>query len=76
MIECLIAAVFFEARDQPVQGQFAVAEVVMNRVESDRCDCKLALYGLVPSLKEYCCNQTLNHLLTSDTCVDVYCRLA
>ena len=36
MIECLIAVVFFEARDQPVQGQFAVAEVVMNRVESDR----------------------------------------
>ena len=33
MIECLIAAVFFEARDQPVQGQFAVAEVILNRVD-------------------------------------------
>ena len=29
-------AVFFEARDQPLTGQQAVAEVVMNRVESPR----------------------------------------
>lgn len=36
MLECLIAVIFFEARDQPLEGQFAVAEVVMNRVESDR----------------------------------------
>jgi spore germination cell wall hydrolase CwlJ-like protein len=28
--------VFFEARDQPIDGQYAVAEVVMNRVASDR----------------------------------------
>ena len=34
MLECLVAAVFFEARDQPLEGQFAVAEVVMNRVAS------------------------------------------
>lgn len=33
---CMAAAVFFEARDQPIQGQIAVAEVVMNRVESPR----------------------------------------
>ena len=33
---CLAAAVFFEARDQPLDGQYAVAEVVMNRVSSDR----------------------------------------
>jgi spore germination cell wall hydrolase CwlJ-like protein len=33
---CLAAAVFFEARDQPLEGQYAVAEVVMNRVSSDR----------------------------------------
>lgn len=36
MLECLIAAIFFEARDQPLEGQFAVAEVVVNRVESIR----------------------------------------
>lgn len=36
MLECLVAAIFFEARDQPIEGQFAVAEVVMNRVESPR----------------------------------------
>ena len=33
---CLAMAVFFEARDQPLAGQQAVAEVVMNRVESTR----------------------------------------
>ena len=36
MLECLVAAIFFEARDQPLEGQFAVAEVVMNRVASPR----------------------------------------
>ena len=34
MLECLVAAIFFEARDQPLEGQFTVAEVVMNRVDS------------------------------------------
>jgi len=33
---CLAAAIFFEARDQPLSGQQAVAGVVMNRVESPR----------------------------------------
>jgi spore germination cell wall hydrolase CwlJ-like protein len=33
---CLAAAIFFEARDQPIDGQRAVADVVMNRVESNR----------------------------------------
>jgi len=31
-LECLAVAIFFEARDQPIEGQMAVAEVVMNRV--------------------------------------------
>lgn len=35
-IECLAVAVFFEARDQPLAGQYAVAEVVMNRVADPR----------------------------------------
>jgi len=33
---CLAAAVFFEARDQPLEGQRAVAEVVLNRAASPR----------------------------------------
>ena len=33
---CLAAAIFFEARDQPLDGMMGVADVVMNRVESDR----------------------------------------
>ena len=33
---CLAVAVYFEARGEPLQGQYAVAEVVMNRVEDAR----------------------------------------
>jgi len=32
--ECLAEALYFEARGESVKGQFAVAEVIMNRVES------------------------------------------
>jgi len=35
-LTCLAAAVYFEARGEPVDGQIAVAEVVVNRVEDDR----------------------------------------
>jgi spore germination cell wall hydrolase CwlJ-like protein len=35
-LECLAVAVFFEARDQVIEAQFAVAEVVMNRVMDQR----------------------------------------
>jgi len=31
-LECLVAAIFFEVRDQPPLGQEMVAQVVMNRV--------------------------------------------
>ena len=31
---CLAEAIYFEARGEPVEGQFAVAEVILNRVES------------------------------------------
>jgi len=31
---CLTQAIYFEARGEPVLGQYAVAEVVMNRVDS------------------------------------------
>jgi len=36
MLECLAVAIFFEARSEPVGGQFAVAEVVINRVNDTR----------------------------------------
>jgi hypothetical protein len=34
--ECLANAVYFEARGEPIRGQLAVAEVVMNRAASGR----------------------------------------
>ena len=34
--ECLANAVYFEARGEPLEGQLAVAEVVMNRAASGR----------------------------------------
>ena len=33
---CLAEAIYFEARGEQVKGQFAVAEVILNRVKSDR----------------------------------------
>jgi spore germination cell wall hydrolase CwlJ-like protein len=35
-LECLTEALYFEARGESVKGQFAVAEVILNRVESAR----------------------------------------
>ncbi|MCL6284373.1 cell wall hydrolase [Ruegeria sp. 2012CJ41-6] len=34
--QCLAEALYFEARGESVKGQFAVAEVILNRVESSR----------------------------------------
>lgn len=34
--KCLAEALYFEARGESVKGQFAVAEVIMNRVDSPR----------------------------------------
>lgn len=35
-LTCLSEALYFEARGETVRGQFAVAEVILNRVDSDR----------------------------------------
>jgi spore germination cell wall hydrolase CwlJ-like protein len=35
-LQCLSEALYFEARGETVKGQFAVAEVIMNRVSSER----------------------------------------
>lgn len=32
--QCLATAIYFEARGEPLPGQVAVAEVILNRVES------------------------------------------
>ncbi|MEM8554745.1 MAG: cell wall hydrolase [Pseudomonadota bacterium] len=34
--ECLAEALYFEARGESIKGQFAVAEVILNRVKSSR----------------------------------------
>lgn len=33
---CMAAAIYFESRSEPLHAQYAVAEVIMNRVESKR----------------------------------------
>lgn len=35
-VQCLAEALYFEARGESIKGQFAVAEVIMNRVASSR----------------------------------------
>lgn len=35
-LECLAEALYFEARGESVKGQFAVAQVILNRVKSER----------------------------------------
>jgi N-acetylmuramoyl-L-alanine amidase len=35
-LACLALAVYFEARGEPVAGQLAVAQVVINRARSDQ----------------------------------------
>jgi spore germination cell wall hydrolase CwlJ-like protein len=35
-LTCLALAVYFEARSEPVKGQLAVAQVIINRVESGK----------------------------------------
>lgn len=34
-VTCLALTIYYEARDQPLAGQLAVAEVVLNRVENE-----------------------------------------
>ena len=35
-VKCLATAVYFESKGEPIEGQLAVAQVIMNRVESGR----------------------------------------
>ena len=48
MITCLALNIYFEARDQPIEGQIAVAQVVLERVKSDKYPntvCEVVLQG-------------------------------
>ena len=49
-VTCLAMAIYFEARDQPIAGQLAVAQVVLNRVLDKRHPdtvCKVIMEGPV-----------------------------
>mgnify|MGYP003679665620 CR=1 FL=1 len=35
-LTCMAVAIYFEARSEPIAGQFAIANVIMNRVFDDR----------------------------------------
>ena len=64
--DCLANAVYFEARGEPIEGQLAVAEVVLNRTESGRypttiCDVvtqpaqfSFVRNGIIPSADRNC----------------------
>jgi N-acetylmuramoyl-L-alanine amidase len=47
--DCLANAVYFEARGEPLQGQLAVAEVVMNRAASGRYPSTLCAVVVQPA---------------------------
>jgi spore germination cell wall hydrolase CwlJ-like protein len=47
--ECLANAVYFEARGEPLQGQLAVAEVVLNRAASGRYPASLCAVVVQPA---------------------------
>ena len=53
-VMCLSLNIYYEARNQPLRGQMAVAEVVLNRVEDDRFPdtiCEVVMEGPTYSWK-------------------------
>ncbi|MDC1522145.1 cell wall hydrolase [Planktomarina temperata] len=57
---CLSEAIYFEARGEPVEGQFAVAEVILNRVDSPKFPnsiCKVVRQGTV---RKHACQFSYN----------------
>lgn len=56
--ECLAEALYFEARGETVKGQFAVAEVIMNRVKSKRFPNSLCAVINQGTGKKYQCQFT------------------
>ncbi len=47
--ECLAAAIYFEARSEPLEGQLAVAQVILNRASSGRFPASLCGVVFQPS---------------------------
>ena len=56
--QCLAEALYFEARGETVKGQFAVAEVIMNRVRSKRFPASLCGVIHQGTGKKYQCQFT------------------
>jgi hypothetical protein len=44
-LRCMATAIYFAARDEPIRGQLAVAQVIMNRIRSSRSRSSLARCG-------------------------------
>ncbi len=57
---CLSEALYFEARGETVKGQFAVAEVIMNRVKSSRFPSTLCGVIKQGTGRKYQCQFTYN----------------
>jgi hypothetical protein len=58
--ECLTEALYFEARGESVKGQFAVAEVILNRVKSSRFPSTVCGVVNQGTGKRYQCQFTYN----------------
>lgn len=58
--QCLAEALYFEARGESVKGQFAVAEVIMNRVDHDYYPATLCGVIKQGTGKKYQCQFTYN----------------
>ncbi|WP_181159966.1 cell wall hydrolase [Sandaracinobacter neustonicus] len=50
-LKCLASAVYFESKGEPLDGQLAVAQVIMNRVESGRFGAGVC--GVVKAPKQF-----------------------
>ncbi len=56
-LQCLAEAVYFESRGEDTRGQFAVAEVILNRVDSrsfPKTVCSVVMQGTAPGKRSGC----------------------
>ena len=56
--QCLAEALYFESRGESVQGQFAVAEVILNRVDSKRFPNSICAVVYQGTGRKYACQFT------------------
>ena len=64
-LRCLAGAVYFEAKSEPLEGQLAVAEVVINRAESGRFPRGICRVVFQPSQFSFVRNGALPPINTS-----------